>query len=546
MKVVIVGGVAGGASTAARLRRLDEHAEIIMLERGEYISFANCGLPYHIGGIIPQREDLLVQTPQQMETRFKIDIRTRHQVDGIDREAQKVTITDLEKGSTYEESYDYLVLSPGARPIRPPLPGIDLPGIFSLRTMDDMDGIIEYIKSRGPQRAVVVGGGFIGLEMAENLHQLGLAIDLVEMAPQVLPPLDGDMAAVVHKHLERHGVGLYLNNGVTGFSQTSEGLLVHLSSGQELATQLVLLCIGVRPETELAQGADLTIGPRGGILVNEYLQTSDPRIYAIGDAIEFHDPFLDAPTFIPLAGPANKQGRIVANNICGLKEAYKGSQGTAIVQIFDLHAASTGYNSRTLAQGGKKARQVVVHPLSHAGYFPGAQTLTLKIMFDDQGRLLGAQCVGKRGVDKRIDVLATAMRGGMTVFDLQTLDLAYAPPFSSAKDPVNLAGYVAGNVLHGVMDVITWEELEELDDAFLLDIREPGEYARGHLPGAVNIPLDSLRERLDEIPKEREIIVYCRVGQRAHVAGRILRQRGFDKVRNLTGGYITYRAVGKP
>ncbi|MGI6034612.1 MAG: FAD-dependent oxidoreductase [Limnochordia bacterium] len=538
IKVVIVGGVAGGATAAARLRRLDEDAQIVLLERGEYVSFANCGLPYHIGGVIPNREALLVQTAEGMRTRYRIDVRTGHEVLRIHRQEKQVEVLQRQTGQVYQEDYDYLVLSPGAEPIRPDLPGIDARGIFTLRTMEHMDSIKEFIKTSRPQRAVVVGAGFIGLEMAENLHEIGLKVNIVEMAPQVLTQLDKEMAAHVRARLRKVGVGLHLGRAVKGFQELKDGLEVELADGSVLKTDMVILAAGVRPDTRLAKECGLLIG-RSGIQVDDYLQTSDPAIYALGDAIEVRDPILNRSIPIPLAGPANKQGRIVANNICGRRERYSGSVGTAIVQVFGLHVGVAGSNRRSLEEEKIDFSSVVIHPLSHAGYYPGAKPLAIKVHFTRGGRLLGAQVVGEQGVDKRIDLLATAIKVGLTVYDLQGLELAYAPPFSSAKDPVNMVGYVAGNVCNGDVDVVNWDQIQ---DRFVLDVREPSEYAAGHIPGAVNIPLGQLRDRLAELP-DGEIVVYCRVGLRSYVATRILMQRGFRSVLNLNGGYTTYSAV---
>jgi NADPH-dependent 2,4-dienoyl-CoA reductase/sulfur reductase-like enzyme/rhodanese-related sulfurtransferase len=538
-KVVIVGGVAGGATTAARIRRLDEDAEIVLLERGDYVSFANCGLPYHIGGVIPDRESLLVQTAQGMRIRYRIDVRTGHEVLRIYRAEKQVEVLERETGKVYREDYDYLVLSPGAEPIQPALPGIDAEGIFVLRTMEHMDSIIEFIKAKRPQRAIVVGAGFIGLEMAENFHEIGLKVDIVEMAPQVLTQLDEEMAALVHARLRKAGVGLHLGRSVKGFRKLPDGLEVELADGSALQADMAIMAVGVRPDTRLAEECGLLVGS-AGILVNDYLQTSDPAIYALGDAVEVRDPILNRSIPIPLAGPANKQGRIVANNICGRRERYPGSVGTAIVQVFGLHVGVAGANRRSLEESNIDFSSVIIHPFSHAGYYPGAKPLSIKVHFTPGGSLLGAQVVGERGVDKRIDLLATAIKVGLTVYDLQGLELAYAPPFSSAKDPVNMVGYVAGNVCNGDVKVVNWDEI---GDRFVLDVREPGEYARGHIPGAVNIPLGQLRDRLGELPRDKEIVVHCRVGMRSYIAVRILMQRGFKSVFNLNGGYRTYSAV---
>ena len=548
-KVLIVGGVAGGASTAARLRRVDEKAEIIMFEKGQYISFANCGLPYYIGGTIRERENLLVQTAQAMKARFNIDVRELSEVTGIDRQRKIVEVKDIKGGRTYEESYDVLVLSPGAAPVKPPIPGIDSPNIYTLRDIPDTDSIKGFLDEKKPQSAVVVGGGFIGLEMAENLHAAGLKVDIVEALDQVMAPLDYSMAAIVHNHIRSKGCGLHLKDGVKAFEPESDKTTVVLQSGKRIPADMIILSIGVRPNNALAKEAGLEIGVTGGIKVNEYLQTSDTDIYALGDAIEVTDYVSGNPALIPLAGPANKQGRIVANNIAGRKETYKGTQGTAIAKVFDIASASTGINEKTLKKLGKELGKdyitTTTHSASHAGYYPGGSAMAIKTIYTPEGRVLGAQIVGFDGVDKRIDYIAIAVRHRMTVHDLQELELAYAPPFSSAKDPVNMAGYVGSNVLNGDVKVAYWNEAMNADmsKTFLLDAREPSEYEEGHIPNAVNIPLGQIRSRLNEIPKDKEIIVNCQVGLRSYIGVRMLVQNGFDKVRNLSGGYKTYRAV---
>ncbi len=548
-KVLIVGGVAGGASTAARLRRLDENAEIIMFEKGQYISFANCGLPYYIGGTIKERDNLLVQTPQAMKSRFNIDVRDMSEVIGIDRSSKTVEIRDLRSGQTYRENYDVLVLSPGAAPVKPPIPGIDNPGIYTLRDIPDTDSIKGFLDEKKPESAVVVGGGFIGLEMAENLHAAGLKVDIVEALDQVMAPFDYEMAAIIHNHIRSKGCGLHLKNGVKAFEAEGDKIAVELQSGKRIAADIIILSIGVRPNNLLAKEADLEIGITGGIKVNEYLQTSDPNIYALGDAIEVNDYVSGNPALIPLAGPANKQGRIVANNIAGRREAYKGTQGTAIAKVFDMSAASTGISEKALKKLGKELGKdyitTTTHSPSHAGYYPGGSAMAIKMIYTPEGRVLGAQIAGFDGVDKRIDHLAIAIRHRMSVHDLQEFELAYAPPFSSAKDPVNMAGYVGSNVLNGDVKVAYWNEAmnADMDRNFLLDVREPSEYEAGHIPNGVNIPLGQIRSRLEEIPKDREIIVNCQVGLRSYIGVRMLMQNGFDKVRNLTGGYKTYKAV---
>lgn len=547
MKILIVGGVAGGASAAARLRRLDETAEIILFERGEHISFANCGLPYYIGDVITDRGKLLVTTPQTMRERFRIDVRTQNEVIAILRDQHKVRVRNHKTGEEYEESYDKLILSPGAEPIKPPLPGIDSKKIFTLRNIPDTDSIKEFVTKNKPKRSVVVGGGFIGLEMAENLRELGIEVDLVELAPQVMTLLDREMAAFVHQHLREKGIRLHLNNGVAGFQEQADGsVTVELQKGQSLPADIVVLAIGVRPDSVLARDAGLEVSKTGAIVVNARLQTSDPDIYAIGDAIEVVDFVSGRRGPIPLAGPANRQGRIVANNIAGIQEEYHGTQGTAIVKVFDLVVASTGNSERMLKNAGIECESIIIHPSSHAGYYPGALPMTIKLVFaPDTGKILGAQIVGYDGVDKRIDVLATALRFGGTVFDLQGLELAYAPPFSSAKDPNNMAGYVAGNVINGDMPIIHWDEVEAFREkgAFILDVREPIEFEVGRIDGAVNIPLGQLRDRLNEVPKDRPILVYCAVGLRAYIATRILLNNGYTDVRNLTGGFKAYDTI---
>lgn len=546
-KVVIVGGVAGGASTAARLRRMDENAKIIMLERGEHISFANCGLPYHIGEVITEREKLLVQTPEKMGKRFNIDIRTFNEAVSINRDKKIIKIKNHQTGETYEENYDVLVLSPGANPIKPPIPGIDNEKIFTLRNIPDTDAIKSYVDNKKPKNAIVIGGGFIGIEMAENLHHRGLDVTLVELADQVLGPIDFEMAAIVHEHIRSKNVNLIVKDGVKAFADQGNQVEVTLQSGTKFNTDLVIMAIGVRPDTKLSESCDLKIGERGGIKVNEYMQTSDPSIYAIGDAIEVNDFVTGKNALIPLAGPANKQGRIVANNIVGKKEKFRGTQGTAIVKAFDLTVASTGANEKTLKREGIEYIASITHSGSHAGYYPGAIPMALKILFTPEGKLLGAQSVGYVGVDKRIDVLATCIRFGKTIDDLQELELSYAPPFSSAKDPANMAGFAADNILNGTTDIIQWHEIENLDPekSVLVDVRTPLEWDMGYIEGAINIPVDDLRGRLNELPKDKEIIIYCQVGLRGYIATRILKQHGFTEVRNLTGGYRTYCTVQK-
>ena len=548
MKIIIIGGVAGGATTAARIRRVDETAEIILLEKGKYISYANCGLPYYIGGVIEERDKLFVQTPEAFSTRFRVDVRTENEAIFIDRKRKTVTIRQSSE-DTYEESYDKLVISTGASPVRPPLPGIDLSGIFTLRNVTDTDRIKEYIKSHAPRKAVIVGAGFIGLEMAENLHTQGAKVSIVEMGNQVMAPIDFSMASLVHQHLMDKGVNLYLEQAVASFSREGKGLKVTFKNGQSISADIVILSIGVRPETSLARAAELTIGPAGGIAVNDYLQTSDESIYAIGDAIEFRHPITGKPWLNYLAGPANRQGRIAADNILGAKIAYEGSIGTSIAKVFDMTVASTGLPGKRLRVEGIDYMSSTIHPSSHAGYYPDAMPMSIKITFDKQtGRLYGGQIVGYDGVDKRIDELALVIKHEGTIYDLMKVEQAYAPPFSSAKDPVALAGYVAEDIIIGKTNPIYWRELRdiEMENKFLLDVRTPDEFALGTLPGAVNIPLDELRDRLTELPKDRMIYTFCAVGLRGYLAYRILTQHGFEKVRNLSGGLKTYRAATAP
>lgn len=548
MKVIIIGGVAGGATTAARIRRVDESAEIILLEKGKYISYANCGLPYYIGGVIEERDKLFVQTPEAFSTRFRVDVRTENEVIFIDRKRKTVTVRQSSE-DTYEESYDKLLISTGASPVRPPLPGIDLSGIFTLRNVADTDKIKAYIDSHAPRQAVVVGAGFIGLEMAENLHAQGAKVSIVEMGNQVMAPIDFSMASLVHQHLMDKGVNLYLEQAVASFERDGKGVKVTFKNGQSIAADIVILSIGVRPETNLARAAGLTIGPAGGIAVNDYLQTSDESIYAIGDAIEYRHPITGKPWLNYLAGPANRQGRIAADNILGAKIAYEGSIGTSIAKVFDMTVASTGLPGKRLRVEGIDYMSSTIHPSSHAGYYPDAMPMSIKITFDKQtGRLYGGQIVGYDGVDKRIDELALVIKHEGTIYDLMKVEQAYAPPFSSAKDPVALAGYVAEDIIIGKTNPIYWRELRdiEMENKFLLDVRTPDEFALGTLPGAVNIPLDELRDRLTELPKDRMIYTFCAVGLRGYLAYRILTQHGFEKVRNLSGGLKTYRAATAP
>ena len=553
MKHIIIGGVAGGATAAARIRRADEGAEIVMLERGKYISYANCGLPYYIGGVISDRERLFVQTPESFGKRFNIDVRVENEVVEIQPKEHTVTIRRKD-GSQYKETYDKLLLSPGASPVRPPLPGIDSEGIFTLRNVNDTDRIKTYLTTKSVKRAVVVGAGFIGLEMAENLHHAGVDVSVVEMGNQVMAPVDFSIAAHLHQHLTQKGVSLYLEQAVAAFERKGNEIRVILKSGETIVADMVILSIGVRPETTLAKAAGLRIGETGGIWVDEYLQTSEADIYAVGDAIEFPHPITGKPWLNYLANPANRQGRIVADNMVeGNKYAYEGAIGTAIAKVFDMTVASTGLAAKRLKQLGMEYAVSVTHSGSHAGYYPDALPLTVKLVFHPKtGKLYGAQSVGYDGVDKRIDQIALLIKQGGTVYDLIRLEHAYAPPFSSAKDPIAIAGYVASNIISGAMPAITWRELLATDrnQVMLLDVRTAEEFSFGSLPGAINIPLDDLRERMQELPKDKEIIVFCAVGLRGYLAQRILRGHGFAAVRNLIGGYKTFATanalVGKP
>jgi CoA-disulfide reductase len=542
-KVLIVGGVAGGASAAARLRRLDENIEIIMFERDEYISFANCGLPYYIGEAIKDREKLLVQTPEAMIARFNIDVRINSDVVGIDAENNKIRVNSKERGA-YEESYDYLILSPGAKAIRPNIEGIGSNKIFTLRNIPDTNNIKAYVDKNETKSAVVIGGGYVGVEMAENLKERGLKVTLVEAAPHILAPFDTDMVVIAEKELADHGVEMVLGDGVKAFKDGETEIEVILNSGKIVSADMVILAIGVTPDTAIVKGTGIETGPRGHIIVNDKMQTSVENIYAVGDAIEVVDFITKQKTAIPLAGPANKQGRIAADNIAELNTTYKGTQGTAVLKVFDLTAASTGNNERNLKRLNIPYKVIYVHPNSHASYYPGATQMSIKLIFNEEGKILGAQALGYDGVEKRIDVIATVIRLGGTVNDLTELELCYAPPFSSAKDPVNMAGFVAENVLAGRMHPMTFEDLEsyDMDNAVLLDVRTEMEFNNGHVEGAVNIPVDDLRERLKELDKSKEIIEYCQVGLRGYIADRILTQNGF-KVKNLTGGYKSYSTM---
>ena len=545
-KIVIIGGVAGGASAAARARRLSESAEIIVFERGPYVSFANCGLPYHIGGDIKNREALVLQTPQSFKRRFNVDVRVGSEVVAIDRERKQVTVRLLASGESYQQPYDKLILSPGAAPIVPPISGIDNPLTFSLRNIPDMDRILARMQQQMPQHATVVGGGFIGLEMAEALHQRGVKVTLLELAPQVMAPIDGEMATLVHDELRSHGVDLRLATALSAVATQGEDTLqLTTSHGEQLTTNMLILAIGVRPDVSLARATGLALGPLGGIAVNDQMLTSDPDIYAVGDAVETPDFITGKPSLVPLAGPANRQGRIVADNIFGRPSRYLKTQGTAIVRVFSLAVASTGLSEKALLRQQLPYQKIYVVPGSHAGYFPGAHPVTLKLLFaPDTGRVLGAQAVGRDGIDKRIDVLAVALRAGMTVFDLEHLELCYAPPYGSAKDVVNLAGFVASNLLRGdsaichVPDIIQRSSQQQV-----LDVRSPMELEQyGTIDGAINIPVDELRDRLGELDHSKEYLVTCQVGLRGHVAQRMLVNSGF-KASNLSGGFRIWQMV---
>ncbi len=545
-RIVIVGGVAGGASSAAKARRMSEDAEIILFERGNDISFANCGLPYHVGGIIQDRARLLIQSPQAMRQRFALDIRTRSEVIRINRPQKTVVVHDRAKDKQYEQPYDALILSPGAEPVRPPILGADHKKVFTLRSLADMDAIKAAVDEGGLKSAVVVGGGYIGLEMTEALVLRGLAVSLVELEPQVMGPIDAEMATPLHEHLQMHGVDLCLNSSVTAIEERDGQLDVRLSTGRVIPSGLVILAVGVRPEVKLAAEAGLTIGQRKGIVVDDHLRTSDPDIYAVGDAIEIQDLVGGFASVIPLAGPANRQGRIAAINALGGDAAYERTQGTAICKVFDLAVGMTGLSEKALKRAGMAYEKVYVHPASHAGYYPGATQMSLKLLFHpENGKILGAQCVGAEGVDKRIDVLAVAIRAGMTVYDLEKLELAYAPPFGSAKDPVNYAGFVAANVLRKEVQICHVSEMVNPGpNQLLLDVRTTHEVQQGTIPGSIHLPLDELRSRLGQLPKDKEVLAFCQVGLRGYLACRILSQNGVA-CRNLTGGYKTYsQAMG--
>ncbi|SCK00841.1 Coenzyme A disulfide reductase [uncultured Eubacterium sp.] len=546
MKVLIIGGVAGGATAAARLRRLNEEAEIIIFEKTGYVSYANCGLPYYIGGVIKNKKKLTLKTPEDFKDRFNIDVRVSSEVLSIDSKKKTLSVKNLQSGKTYTESYDKLILSPGAKAMKPELPGIDSEKIFTLRTVEDTFRIREYIEQQKPASAVVVGGGFIGLEMAENLLHENIQTTLLQRSGQVMPPLDYDMACQLHAYLRSKSLDLHLNSPIAGYEETEDGIKILLKDGSSLMTDMVLLAIGVTPDTHLAKDAGLTLGIKDAIAVNEHLQTSDSDIYAVGDAIEVTHFVSGVKTVIPLAGPANKQGRIAADNICGRLSTYKGSQGSSIIKLFDMTCASTGLNEKTAKAAGIKYDKVINFSPSHATYYPGAGDMTIKTLYDpEDGRILGAQIVGFDGVDKRIDVLATAIRGKMTGYDLAELELAYAPPFSSAKDPVNMVGFVIENILEGRVSQYHWQAIPDLtkdETVTCLDVRTTGEFEESPLENALNIPLDSLRENLHLLEKEKPVYVNCYSGLRSYVACRILSELGY-RCYNLSGGYGFYEYI---
>lgn len=541
MRILIVGGVAGGASAAARARRLSEDAEIIIFERGEDVSFANCGLPYHIGGVIKEREKLLVQTPDSLYRRLRIKTKVKTEVIKINRAQKNIIVKDLLTGQETQEPYDYMILSPGADPIKPPMPGLDLPYVMTLRNLSDMDNIKLTVDQKKAKKIVVVGGGYIGLEMTEALYKRGVDVTIIELSNQVMGPADPEMAYYLHQELKKHKVDLKFGVSVKGFYSKDEGVTAELSNGQKIDCDAVILAIGVRPEASLAKDAGLDIGQRGGIVVDEQMRTNDPFIFAVGDAVEVDEFVTGTKALIPLAGPANRQGRIAADNIFGRNSKYQKTQGTAICQLFNLTIGMTGVNEKILKRFNISHEKIYIHSNNHASYYPGATQISLKLLFDPKsGKIFGAQAVGKEGVDKRIDVLAVAIRAGMTVYDLEHLELCYAPPYGSAKDPVNFLGFVAANVLKG--DVVNCHSEEIKQDQIILDVRSANEFQEGMIPGAVNIPIDDLRDKMTQLSKEKEYIAYCQVGLRGYLACRILTQNGF-RCRNLSGGYQTYKAV---
>ena len=544
MKIVVIGGVAAGASAAARARRLDESAEIVVLEKGQHVSFANCGLPYHIGGTIKERESLLLQTPQSLKASLNLDVRVGHEARSIDRSARVVHVREVVSGREYDEPYGALVLCPGATPIRPALPGIDHPRVFVLRNIEDMDRI-KAVVDGGARKAIVIGGGYIGVEMAESLKHRGLEVELVELMDQIVPPLDREMARDLEAHLRAHGVVLHLGTAAAAFRDESGRVQLELTNNTTLTADLAILSVGVRPDTALAKLAGLELGPRGGIKVDAHMRTSDPAIYAAGDAVEVVDTVTGEPALIPLAGPANRQGRIAGEVICGRDSIYASTQGTAVVKVFDMTGGGTGASEKHLKKLGRPYRKIYLHPSGHAGYYPGSAPMHVKVLFaPDTGRLLGAQVVGYDGVDKRLDVFATALRAGLKIQDLQDLELAYAPPYGSAKDPVNMAGFIGANLLKGDVDFWYAEDFPtRTSDGTIVDVRSPTEYETWHIPGAVNIPLGKVRGATDRLPRDKPVYVYCRVGFRSYLAYRILRQRGFGSVATLAGGSMTFCSV---
>ena len=547
-KVLIVGGVAGGATAAARLRRLDENAEIIMFEKGNYISYANCGLPYYIGGEIKEKSALTLQTPKSFNNRFNVDVRILSEVIAIDPKAKSVTVTNHATGESYSEGYDKLILSMGAEPFRPGIEGIDSDKVFTLRTIPDTFKIKEYIDDNKPGRAAIVGGGFIGVEMAENLKNAGLSVTIIEMLDQVIAPIDYDMACDVHRHLESKGVRLMLGNGLRSISDNGSSLKITLDN-DEIDTDMLIMAIGVRPDTGIARDAGILLNKRGSIVVDNHMLTSEKDIYAVGDAVEITDFVTGNKGFVALAGPANKQARVAADNICGDNSTYTGTQGSSILKVFDLTVASTGVNEKTAKRLGLDYDKLFTYSASHAGYYPGASNMRIKTVFEKKtGKILGAQIVGYDGVDKRCDVLATAIRAGMTAYDLTKLELCYAPPYSSAKDPVNMVGFAIENLLTGKVKNFHWHDVEKLPrdgSVTLLDVRTVKEYENGHIDGFINIPVDSLRDRLNELDKEKPVYETCMVGARGYVAARILMQNGFDTY-NFNGGYLLYRSIFAP
>ena len=546
MKIVIVGGVAGGATTAARLRRLDEQAEIVVFERSGFISYANCGLPYYIGDVITDSDQLTLQTPESFHSRFRVSMKVHHEVTALYPEKHMVSVKNLETGEEFQETYDKLILSPGAKPTQPKLPGTNIDKLFTLRTVEDTLRIKDYIQKNQPKSAILAGGGFIGLELAENLRELGMDITIVQRPKQLMNPFDSDMAAFIHNEMRKHGVKLALGHTVEGFRETQDGVQVLLKDEAPLQADMVVLAIGVTPDTKLAKEAGLELGIKGSILVNEHMQTSAPDIYAVGDAVQVKHYVTGQAALISLAGPANKQGRIAADHICGKNSTYPGSQGSSVIKVFDMTAAVTGVNETNARKAGLDVDKVILSPMSHAGYYPGGKVMTMKVVFEKETyRILGAQIVGYEGVDKRIDVLATTIHAGMKAQDLAKLDLAYAPPYSSAKDPVNLAGFMIENISDGTLKQFHIEDVKNLPhdgSVTLLDTRTPGEYQRGHVDGFVNIPVDNLRERLDEIPKEKPVYVMCQSGLRSYIATRILEGNGYTSY-NFSGGFRFYDAV---